>query len=111
MVVVFDNRRMAAITGLQIAQYAQGFKTRDMVAVDYVRLASAVNGVFAVSAGGDAPSLRSALAQAYAHPGLSLVHVPIYFGPHELAGLGAWGQWNVGNWCADVQREWIHQDL
>lgn len=43
--------------------------------------------------------------------GLSVVHVPVYCGPDELGGLGAWGQWNVGNWCEDVQREWVEQDL
>lgn len=26
-------------------------------------------------------------------------------------GLGAWGDWNVGNWCEDVQTAWIKQDL
>ena len=36
---------------------------------------------------------------------------PVYAGDHELAGLGAWGQWNVGNWCEDVQRAWVEQDL
>ena len=34
-----------------------------------------------------------------------------YAGADERAGLGAWGQWNVGNWCADVQEAWIKQDL
>ena len=29
----------------------------------------------------------------------------------NCGGLGAWGQWNVGNWCADVQDEWIKQDI
>jgi 3D-(3,5/4)-trihydroxycyclohexane-1,2-dione acylhydrolase (decyclizing) len=29
----------------------------------------------------------------------------------KLGGLGAWGQWNVGNWCEDVQSAWIKQDL
>ncbi len=37
------------------------------------------------------------------HPGLSVVHVPVYRGPHPLGGLGAYGAWNVGNWCAEVQ--------
>jgi 3D-(3,5/4)-trihydroxycyclohexane-1,2-dione acylhydrolase (decyclizing) len=111
MIVIFDNRRMAAITGLQLAQYGEGFRTGDTVAVDYVRLASAVAGVKAVHGGFSADELRRALAEAHAHAGLSVVHVPVYCGPHELAGLGAWGQWNVGNWCEDVQREWIAQDL
>jgi 3D-(3,5/4)-trihydroxycyclohexane-1,2-dione acylhydrolase (decyclizing) len=111
MVVIFDNRRMAAITGLQEAQYGAGFATSDEVAVDYVRLAASVEGVRAVFGGDDETSLEKALAEAYAHDGLSVVHVPVYFGAHELGGLGAWGQWNVGNWCEDVQRTWIEQDL
>lgn len=111
MIVVFDNRRMAAITGLQLAQYKQEFRTNDEVPVDYVRLASAVAGVLAVSGGDGADSLRAALKSAHAHDGLSVVHVPVYCGPDELGGLGAWGEWNVGNWCEDVQGAWIKQDL
>lgn len=111
MIVIFDNRRMAAITGLQFAQYEREFRTNDRVAVDYVRLASAVPGVLALSGGDNAESLRAALQSAHAHDGLSVVHVPVYFGDDERGGLGAWGQWNVGNWCADVQAEWVKQDL
>jgi 3D-(3,5/4)-trihydroxycyclohexane-1,2-dione acylhydrolase (decyclizing) len=47
---------------------------------------------------------------AVSHDGLSLVHVPVC-GPNELGCLGAWGEWNVGNWCEDVQHRWIEQDL
>jgi 3D-(3,5/4)-trihydroxycyclohexane-1,2-dione acylhydrolase (decyclizing) len=111
MVVIFDNRRMAAITGLQIAQYGTGFRTNDAVAVDYVKLASAVDGVRAIFGGDDADALRKALRDAHAHPGLSVVHVPVYCGPDERGGLGAWGDWNVGNWCERVQRTWTEQDL
>ncbi len=111
MIVIFDNRRMAAITGLQEAQYGAGFATSDDVAVDYVRLAASVEGVKAVYGGETRADLETALGAAHAHDGLSIVHVPVYYGPHDLAGLGAWGQWNVGNWCGDVQRSWIEQDL
>ena len=111
MIVIFDNRRMAAITGLQVAQYGKEFRTGDAVAVDYVRLAGAVDGVAAFHGGWTAEELRTALRNARQHDGLSVVHVPVYFGPDELGGLGAWGQWNVGNWCEDVQRAWIEQDL
>ena len=34
-----------------------------------------------------------------------------FCGDGSFGGLGAWGQWNVGNWCDDVQKEWIAQDL
>ena len=111
MIVIFDNRRMAAISGLQVAQYQKEFRTSDRVAVDYVRLASAVDGVHALHGGWSADELARALESAHAHNGLSVVHVPVYCGPHELGGLGAWGEWNVGNWCEDVQRAWIEQDL
>jgi 3D-(3,5/4)-trihydroxycyclohexane-1,2-dione acylhydrolase (decyclizing) len=110
-IVIFDNRRMAAITGLQLAQYGREFRTNDSVPVDYVRLAGSVAGVRALHGGFSATELQAAMKEAYAHPGLSVVHVPVYAGTDELAGLGAWGQWNVGNWCADVQREWIAQDI
>ena len=111
MIVIFDNRRMAAITGLQLAQYNAEFKTNDRVVVDYVQLASSVSGVHAVYGGESAESLRWSLSNAHAQGGLSVVHVPVYAGPDERGGLGAWGQWNVGNWVEDVQAEWIRQDL
>jgi len=111
MIVIFDNRRMAAITGLQLAQYNTEFKTNDRVAVDYVQLANSVTGVRAITGGETADTLRSALKAAQAHDGLAVVHVPVYSGADELGGLGAWGQWNVGNWCEDVQSAWIKQDL
>ena len=111
MIVIFDNRRMAAITGLQLAQYKAEFRTNDHVAVDYEKLASSVSGILAVSGGNSAASLRTALKTAHAHLGLSVVHVPVYCGPDELGGLGAWGEWNVGNWCEDVQAVWLRQEL
>ena len=52
MIVLFDNRRMAAITGLQHAQYGSEFRTNDGVPVDYVQLASSVQGVKAVFGAG-----------------------------------------------------------
>jgi 3D-(3,5/4)-trihydroxycyclohexane-1,2-dione acylhydrolase (decyclizing) len=111
MIVIFDNRRMAAISGLQMAQYQAEFRTNDHVAVDYKSIAGAVSGVLAVSGGDNAESLRGALKTASKYDGLSVVHVPVYCGPDELGGLGAWGEWNVGNWCEDVQSAWIKQDL
>ncbi len=111
MVVIFDNRRMAAITSLQIAQYGKEFRTNDAVAVDYVRLASAVTGVKAIHGGWTAGELKTALEQAHAHQGLSVLHVPVYAGEDPLSELGAWGEWNVGNWCENVQDQWLQQDL
>lgn len=102
-IVLFDNRRMAAISGLQRAQYGAEFRTSDGVAVDYVRMASAFPGVLALH-GGDSPQfLGAALKTARAHDGLSLIHVPVYGGDDPAGGMGAYGAWNVGNWVADVE--------
>jgi 3D-(3,5/4)-trihydroxycyclohexane-1,2-dione acylhydrolase (decyclizing) len=111
MIVIFDNRRMAAISALQLSQYGREFRANDSVAVDYVALAGAVAGVKAVHGGWSMAELEQALKSAHNHSGLSVVHVPVYCGPDELGGLGAWGEWNVGNWCENVQRTWINQDL
>jgi 3D-(3,5/4)-trihydroxycyclohexane-1,2-dione acylhydrolase (decyclizing) len=111
MIVLFDNRRMAAITGLQKAQYNAEFATNDKVAVDYVQLASAVKGVKAVWGGTTAGALRGALEEAREHDGLSLVHVPVYAGDDPVGGMGAYGSWNVGNWVADVQARYLKQKI
>jgi 3D-(3,5/4)-trihydroxycyclohexane-1,2-dione acylhydrolase (decyclizing) len=97
---------MAAISSLQHAQYGADFRTNDGVAVDYVQLASSVKGVKAVWGGTSRESLRDALREARRHDGLSVVHVPVYAGQAPEGGLGAYGSWNVGNWCADVQERY-----
>ena len=102
-VLIFDNRRMAAISGLQTAQYGYDFATHDTVEVDYVAWAIAVKGVNALHGGYSVESLRSALDQAGAYPGLSLIHIPVYYGPDELGGMGVFGRWNVGNWSEQTQ--------
>jgi len=102
-VLLLDNRRMGAITGLQDAQYSHEHATNDKVEVDYLAWASAVKGVQAKHGGFSTESLREALEASYNYNGLSLVYVPVYFGPDPLGGLGAYGRWNVGNWCEDVQ--------
>ncbi|KKL63604.1 hypothetical protein LCGC14_2173420, partial [marine sediment metagenome] len=71
--------------------------------VDYVAWAKSVKGVAAFDGGRTPQSLGEALDKAYAHPGLSLIHVPLYFGPDPMGGLGAYGRWNVGGWVEDVQ--------
>ncbi|AZG10306.1 thiamine pyrophosphate-binding protein [Pigmentiphaga sp. H8] len=111
MIVIFDNRRMAAISSLQHAQYGVDFRTNDGVAVDYVAMALAVRGVKAVWGGHTARSLQQALREAHAHPGLSVVHVPVYAGSDERGGLGAYGSWNVGNWCEQVQQRYLSMDI
>lgn len=104
-ILLLDNRRMSAITGLQIAQYGQDYKTSDSVAVDYVAWANSVRGVGGIYGGESVDELKSALKEAYRCKGLSLIHVPVYSGPDEMGGLGAFGDWNVGNWCERVQAE------
>lgn len=106
-ILILDNRRMGAISQLQEAQYGRDYRTADDVSVDLVGLATAVGGVKALHGGRNAESLRNALHEAHAWPGLSVVHVPVYYGSNPLGGLGAWGAWNVGNWCEDVERAWI----
>ena len=104
-IIVFDNRRMAAISGLQNAQYDAEYKTNDSVLVDYVQWAHAIDGVNAIFGGTTLDEFHIALHEAYRHYGLSLIHVPVYSGSDELGGMGVFGDWNVGNWCERVQAE------
>lgn len=103
-ILLFDNRRMAAITGLQHDQFGEGFATGDSVEVDYVGWASSISGVAAFHGGKKPETLRAALDNAKEHRGISLIHVPVYFGDDELGGMGVFGRWNVGNWCEDTQK-------
>jgi 3D-(3,5/4)-trihydroxycyclohexane-1,2-dione acylhydrolase (decyclizing) len=102
-ILLLDNRHMGAISGLQLAQYGVDHATSDSVVVDYVAWARAIKGVEALDGGRSPESLVAALDQAKAHGGLSLIHVPVYFGPDELGGMGVFGRWSVGNWCAETQ--------
>ena len=102
-ILLLDNRRMAAISGLQLAQYGRDYATRDNVEVDYVAMANSFKGVKALHGGYSTEELLEALEESHAHKGLSLIHVPVYFGTDELGGMGVFGRWNVGNWCQEVQ--------
>ncbi|QUS58344.1 thiamine pyrophosphate-binding protein [Pseudovibrio brasiliensis] len=110
-VLIFDNRRMAAISHLQLAQYGNDYRTNDGVAVDYIAMANAVEGVLAISGGHSAEDLGKALEKARAHKGLSVVHVPVYHGKNPIGGMGAYGNWNVGNWCDDVQDKYLKMSI
>ena len=103
-ILLLDNGRMGAITGLQEAQYGAGFATWNTLQVDYLRWASAVPGLLALEGGRTPETLQAALEQAGSHAGLALIHVPVYYGPDPLGGMGVYGRWNVGNWCEDVQK-------
>jgi 3D-(3,5/4)-trihydroxycyclohexane-1,2-dione acylhydrolase (decyclizing) len=102
-ILLLDNRRMGAISGLQLDQYGVDFCTNDAVQVDYVAWARAIRGVQGLDGGRSPDALRLALDRARAYEGLSLIHVPVYFGPNELGGMGVFGRWNVGNWCVETQ--------
>lgn len=102
-IVVLDNRRMAAISGLQLDQYGKVYATGDSVEVDYVALANAVKGVKGIFGGYTTDSFIKALDEAKVHDGLSVIHVPVYCGPNPLGGMGVFGRWNVGNWCTETQ--------
>lgn len=104
MIILLDNRRMGAITSLQYAQYAEEFKTDDQVAVDYIKMAESIRGVKGFYGGHTVEELGAALRQAYKYDGLSVVHIPVYYGEEDMAGFGCFGDWNVGNWCQRVQR-------
>ncbi len=103
-ILLLDNGRMGAITGLQNDQYGQGFATWNTVHVDYLAWGRSVPGLLALDGGRTPESLKAALEQAGKHAGLSLIHVPVYFGANPLGGMGVYGRWNVGNWCDDVQK-------
>ena len=103
-ILLLDNGRMAAISGLQNAQYGREFATANRLRVDYLAWAAAVEGVKALDGGISPQELSRALEEARSHEGLSLVRVKVYYGENELGGMGVYGRWNVGNWCDDVQR-------
>ena len=103
-ILLLDNRRMGAISGLQEAQYGIDHATSDRVEIDYVQWASSVTGVAAFHGGYSCAELEAALGKAYKHKGLSFVAVPLYYGPHELGGMGVFGRWNVGSWVENTQK-------
>lgn len=111
MLVLFDNRRMGAISSLQAAQYGPDFGTHDDVHIDFVAMANSVRGVKGVFGGWNVPELEAALDVAYAHKGLSLVHVPVYWGHDDAGGMGAYGRWNVGPWVAHVEKLYSEQTI
>lgn len=103
-ILILDNNRMAAISGLQADQYKEMFATWHTKPVDYVQWAASVPGALALHGGYCGAELNAALDRAFAHPGLSVIHLPVYYGPDPLGGLGVFGRWNVGNWVEDTQR-------
>ncbi len=105
LIIVFDNRSMAAIGNLQEDQYMMEYKVSDGIRTDYVKLASSIDGLNALSGGTGPDSFKQALGKAIEYKGLSLIHLPVYYGRDELGGLGVYGSWNVGPWSKKVQKE------
>ncbi|MFH2133302.1 MAG: thiamine pyrophosphate-dependent enzyme [bacterium] len=101
--LLLDNRRMAAISGLQKDQYGNTYATSDSVEVDYIAWGNAIKGVKAMDGGFTTRSLLEALDKARAYPGLSLVYLRVYAGDNPLGGMGVFGRWNVGNWSKETQ--------
>ena len=62
-ILLLDNRRMGAISGLQCAQYGIDHATSDRVEVDYLAWARAIRGVAAFDGGASLESLKRALDQ------------------------------------------------
>jgi 3D-(3,5/4)-trihydroxycyclohexane-1,2-dione acylhydrolase (decyclizing) len=102
-ILILDNGRMGAISGLQDAQYAASIATWNTCKIDYLAWGHGIPGLLALEAGHTPESLRTALEQAGSHAGLSMIHVQVYYGPDPLGGMGVYGRWNVGDWCEDVQ--------
>jgi 3D-(3,5/4)-trihydroxycyclohexane-1,2-dione acylhydrolase (decyclizing) len=103
-IVVLDNRRMSAISSLQRDQYGTQFATWDEAVVNFANLDQVIDGLVSIDGAGGMEGLHSALGKAAAVDGVSLVHVPVYFGPDPLGGLGAHGAWNVGPWVPATQQ-------
>ncbi|MGH7101369.1 MAG: thiamine pyrophosphate-dependent enzyme [Acetobacteraceae bacterium] len=109
MAVIFDNRRMGAISSLQSAQFGNPFGTNDEIAVDFVTMANSVAGVRGFHGGHSREELRLALRAACQHHGLSVVHVPVYWGGEPAGGMGTYGRWNVGPWVPEVEKLYADQ--
>ncbi len=102
-ILILDNGRMGAISGLQEAQYGVSFATLNTIKVDYLAWGRSISGLLTLDGGNTPDCLHDALDQAGNFGGLSLIHVPVYYGSDPLGGMGVYGRWNVGNWCDDVQ--------
>ncbi len=103
-ILLLDNGRMSAISGLQNAQYGREFATANTMQIDYAGWARSIPGVQVFEGISTIASLLDALNASRKYQGLSFIHVPVYYGDHELGGMGVYGRWNVGNWCEDVQQ-------
>ncbi len=102
-ILLLDNGRMGAISSLQQDQYDEAVATWNTLQINYLNWARSIPGILAIDGGCSPDSLQSALEQAGKYGGLSFIHVPVYYGPDPLGGMGVYGRWNVGNWSDEVQ--------
>jgi 3D-(3,5/4)-trihydroxycyclohexane-1,2-dione acylhydrolase (decyclizing) len=102
-ILLLDNGRMGAISGLQTAQYGNEFATSNSIQIDYLSWARSVPGVLVLSGGNSPEMLKSSLERSLQHDGLTFIHLPVYYGDNPLGGMGVYGRWNVGNWSDEVQ--------
>ena len=89
MILLFDNRRMGAISGLQWAQYGADHATNDSVPVDYLALPNSVSGVQALCGGTTRVEFESARATHTA--GSALFTCPC------IAARTSWVAWEPGD--------------
>lgn len=102
-ILLLDNGRMGAISSLQTAQYGNEFATANSIQIDYLSWARSVPGVQALSGGNSPQMLKSSLDRSLQHQGITLIHLPVYYGDDPLGGMGVYGRWNVGIWSDEVQ--------
>ena len=102
-ILLLDNGRMGAISGLQLDQYGQEFATRNTLKVDYSAWGRSVPGLQVLDGGRTPGTLQAALEKAGSYTGLTLIHVPVYYGSDPKGSMGVYGRWNVANWSEDVQ--------
>ena len=101
----------ALFHGISVGIVRRATSSRLSLVVSCVALAGSVRGVNALFGGFDRADLEAALEKAHAHEGLSLIHVPVYWGADPIGGMGAYGRWNVGDWCDEVQDRYHSQLL
>jgi len=102
-ILLLDNNRMAAISGLQKAQYSHDFATSHKKPIDYLKWGSSISNVLSLECKPTMKGLVEVLNKAKEYNGLCLIHVPVYYGENELGGMGVFGRWNVGNWSEETQ--------
>ena len=103
-ILLLDNGRMGAITGLQNDQYGAGLRHLEHRPGGLPGLGTRCPRSAGAGWRAHTRNARGRVGTGRETHGLTLIHVPVYFGPDPLGGMGVYGRWNVGNWCEDVQK-------